>query len=177
MPELQVSEEIFGTKPERIGRPRLGLYYKLFSRFYEAIVMLSVLGQSRGKHAPATETKDVCKIIRRRFLRNLAYICDFDKCSDTCTAIGLEEKQQCYFFWVASNKRYEGTAEFLSKALNYLQEISELPSEEFNVKKLFLLKHCLHYSGLRIAKERKMLFVAVRKCLEKLGDMGPREGI
>lgn len=117
----------FELQPKFIGRSSSNKYHKLLSRFYEVSLLLQLLGQSRGDHKPKLHDLNRDQSTRRGFLQNLCYICDFDKGGDSCTAIGLEELDTRYRFWVASNK---GTAEitrFLENVLGSLRNIDDLP--------------------------------------------------
>ncbi|KAF7515266.1 hypothetical protein PCG10_003542, partial [Penicillium crustosum] len=120
----------FEIKPARVGRPRADPYNRLLSRLYEALVFLLLLGQSRGEHTSRTFYLDESTVTRRRFLQNLAYMCDFEKGGKTCTAIGLQECETCYRLWLASNEENGQTKEFLQKVLLSLQKISEDPEVE-----------------------------------------------
>jgi hypothetical protein len=90
-------------------KPRLDPQIRQLSWFYEPLVLLYTLGRTRGEYSCATLSahENVChlplKEVRRRFLNELAYMCDYDKGGDTVTAIGLESTPQRYVFWVASN--------------------------------------------------------------------------
>ena len=83
---------------------------KLMMRFYEPLVLQHVLDNTRGSHIPCQPPDvqdeselDNCKL-RRSFLNQLAYICDFKKGGDTVTAIALEETPAGVVFWVAANR-------------------------------------------------------------------------
>ena len=70
-------------------------------------MFLRALGKSGEIPTPKPTDLDTAQATRRRFLRNLSYICDFDKGGDTCTAFGLEDLETCYGFWVALNEGNE----------------------------------------------------------------------
>src|SRR5688500_17846751 len=77
------------------GTPRFDNYQTLIHRFYEPLILLAALGQTRGHHISKPHaTKE--QALHRRFLRNLAYVCDYEKGGKTTTAIGLEEKSDMY---------------------------------------------------------------------------------
>lgn len=76
--------------------PRLDLLERRLSRFYERLVLLYTLGSTRGEHSYAALSieQSISQLpledVWRRFLNELAYMCDYDKGGDTVTAIGLE---------------------------------------------------------------------------------------
>ena len=59
-------------KPKIVGRPRFDPYHKVLSRFYERLVLLQLLGKSRGNHQPKPHDLNAGQALRRDFLRNLS---------------------------------------------------------------------------------------------------------
>jgi hypothetical protein len=82
-------------------------------RFHEALVLLQTLSGSRNEHEGAQFhiEEDILslplKASRRRFLTDLAYICDYDCEGTTATAIALEVTHDESIFWVASSSSPE----------------------------------------------------------------------
>src|ERR1700761_7222066 len=95
--------------PPSPSKPRLDQHKRQLSRFYEPLILLFTLGSTRGEHRCDTTPERLyaselsIKDLRRRFLSELAYICDYDKGGETVAAIGLQSTPQCYVFWVAAN--------------------------------------------------------------------------
>lgn len=162
-------------KPKRVGTPRLDPYHRLLSRFYEPLVLLRVLGKSGGDSTPKPVDLDAVQATRRRVLRNLSYICDFDRGGDTCTAIGLEDLETSYRFWVASNKGNNKIVKFLELALASLRNIDN-PLEEFAPKAAEFSRFCIDFSTSRINKEKKCLFAAIYGCLQQLSHQNTERG-
>jgi hypothetical protein len=83
---------------------------KLLHRFYEPLGLLYALGKTRGEHTPRTspshEQVDSFSALelKREFLNELAFLCDYKKGGDTVTALALGQTPQGYVFWVAANK-------------------------------------------------------------------------
>lgn len=67
------------TQPLSVGQPWLNPYHRLLSRYYEHAVLLKLLGGSLKRHKKYPPGQELVKTRHRQFLRNLAYICDFDK--------------------------------------------------------------------------------------------------
>lgn len=90
--------------------PKSNLSPKLLHRFYEPLGLLFALGKARGerthKTLPSFEQADslTAQQLRRQFLDELAFLCDYKKGGDSCTAIALGQTPQGYVFWVAANK-------------------------------------------------------------------------
>lgn len=101
-------------------------------RFYEPLGLLFALGKARGEHtrraSPSSEQIDslAASQLKRKFLDELAFLCDHEKGGDTVTAIGLEQTPQSHIYWVAANKCPQGRiVPFLEKLLATLREWHE----------------------------------------------------
>jgi hypothetical protein len=89
--------------------PRLDPHQRILSRFYEPLILLCTLGRTRGEHRPADfpRSADVTswplKYVRRLFLNQLAFLCDYDTGGDSVTAISIQHTPQQRIFWIAAN--------------------------------------------------------------------------
>jgi hypothetical protein len=156
-----------GQKSRPCKTPRLDPLERRLSRFYEPLVLLYTLGSTRGEHTYATLSSKQSisylplKDVRRRFLNELAYMCDYDKGGDTVTAIGLESTPQRYVFWVASNSCPKGKiVPFLESLLIALRRTSAT-TEDIAVQ-------CISFAATRVKKYRSHLNPLLRRCLEWL---------
>jgi hypothetical protein len=168
-PELEIA-------PIGVGTPRLDPYRRLIARFYEPLFLLKALGQTRGEHTPQPTNSDARMEKRRRFLQNLAYVCDFKKGGDSCTAIGLEDCQAGYCFWVASNKESDETIPFLNKALGVLRGANSLPTSDLAATESALTQLCTKFATSRIKLEHKSFQREATKCISRLGKRTPGTG-
>ncbi|KAI1872120.1 uncharacterized protein JN550_004323 [Neoarthrinium moseri] len=157
-----------GAPQGTVGRPRLGQYPKLIARFFEPLILLHVLGATRGDHTPIPHNPKSPEFSRRRLLDNLAYLCDFDKGGPTTTALGLEERHDCFKFWIASNRPTTKTLKFMSNAIESLKALfnatpikREEAIEEFT-------EACIAFAKTRIIKEAKLLYRAIAVCSDHL---------
>jgi hypothetical protein len=112
-------------------QPRLDSRARLLSRFYEPLVLLYTLGRTRGQRTCVTmpPREDLVhlpiKDLRRIFLTELAYMCDYDKGDETVTALRLESTPERYIFWVASNAgSTTKTNNFLVSLLTKITQVS-----------------------------------------------------
>lgn len=80
-------------RPRPVVQHRVDPYFRLLSQFYEPLFLLNVLGQTRGEHTTVHSDLSDERSRRRRLLRNLAYVCNYDKGGSSCTAIGLEDSK------------------------------------------------------------------------------------
>lgn len=161
----------------RVGRPRLGAYNRLLSRFYEPLFLLRVLGQTRGQHTLDPPDHSLEQARRRKFLRNLAYVCDFTKGGSSCTAIGLEDSETCYNFWIASNASGDKIVEFAKNALGHLKPATSITGDfDEGQTKADFISFCLNFATSRVKKERQCLFQAIKQCYCIPGSVRTEQG-
>ncbi|KAI0101806.1 hypothetical protein GGR51DRAFT_528564 [Nemania sp. FL0031] len=137
-------------------------YFQLWRRFYEPLVILKILGHTRGEHSPSTPQSPV-----HRFLDNLAYLCDHDKGGSTTSAIGLENAPERFNFWIASNdpKQSAKSALFLTFILQDVRKIADLPAADRASLQGKLIRRCIEFAKLRVKKEAKLLAREITKCV------------
>jgi hypothetical protein len=81
---------------------------KLWHRLYEPLILLSAYGKSQGKHVKSDDASSEGyldgsnKTLRKKFLDELAYICDYSPSGNTVTAIAIRDGPQL-IYWVAAN--------------------------------------------------------------------------
>lgn len=159
------------TKADIISpnQPRLNSQERLLSRFYEPLVLLYTLGRTRGEHT-STEifsqehmTFLPLKDLRRIFLKELAYMCDFDKGGETVTALGLQSTPQGHIFWVASNAGSKPkTIDFLRSLLTKVMHMSANATTMECTEEV--ASQCIAFATPRIKKYRNHLKPLLRKC-------------
>lgn len=174
--ENNITSKQLPIDPVRVGPPRLSAYKRLLARFYEPLFLLRVLGQTRGQHtvgSPGPSSEQA----RRRFLGNLAFVCDFTKGGISCTAIGLEDSETCYRFWISSNASVEKIVEFAKNALSNLKRLTTVAgdSDKEQFKQEFT-RFCLSFAISRVKKERQCLFQAIRQCYPIPGSVKTKKG-
>ncbi|KAF0328621.1 hypothetical protein GQ607_004033 [Colletotrichum asianum] len=148
--------------------PRLDPYKRLLSRFYEALVLLWILRPVNGPHIISRLGNYSLQDVRRRFLRNLCFICDYDKGGKTTTAIGVEDTADGHIFWVSSNEgAKDRVVEFLNGVLKLLKHSNGHP-EGRRVAERTLMADCLEFARRRLHKESRILQSAARRCAETL---------
>ena len=162
--------------PIGVRTPRFDSYQRLLARFYEPLFLLRALGQTRGQHTPQPTNFDACMEKRRRFLQNLAFVCDFMKGGGSCTAIGLESCQTSYRFWVAANKMIDKIIPFLNQVLNILRGASNLPTPELTGTESALIRLCTSFATSRIREEHTSLKREVVSCISLLTGKSSRAG-
>src|ERR1700710_3026498 len=90
-----------------------GINYNIAREFYEAHALLEALGKVRGDRIEEADpqypphVKNIVSL-RREYLRDLAYLCDYGNAAHTTTAIALEERGNHITYWLASNTTISG---------------------------------------------------------------------
>ncbi|KAF2807533.1 uncharacterized protein BDZ99DRAFT_489804 [Mytilinidion resinicola] len=153
------------------------------SRFYEPLVLLHTLGSTRGEHtcAELSTRENVSQLplkdLRRMFLSELAYTCDYDKGGDTVTAIGLNSTPQNYVFWVASNScPRRKIVPFLESLLTNLRDISITATLVTLEGVNDIAAQCIRFATPRIKKYRSHLSPLLRKCHAYLAQTEREDG-
>lgn len=162
--------------PHSPNAPRLDREERHLRRFYEPLILMDVLGNVRKEHDISTSFSSLdisqvpIKSVRRQFLRDLSYMCDYKKGGDTVTAIGLQKSPEGYTFWVAANTcPNQKIVPFLKQLLKRLQIVSRnenavTDGEEENS----LAKMCIHFASKRIKDYCSLLKPHLEKCTHYL---------
>ncbi|RYP41094.1 hypothetical protein DL767_001255 [Monosporascus sp. MG133] len=153
--------------------PRTDPYARLLHRFFEALILLHVLGQTRGKHDTYPGDAFTSQEKRRRLLCNLAYLCDYDKGGPTTSAIGIEDGPDQFIFWVASNANGASSKilEFLRTTLVEAKTIIRLDGDRRLALEDNFTRRCIGFAKHRVKKEAKMLWRAMDEAGEKYPDL------
>jgi len=160
---------------------------KLLKRFYEALVLLEVLGKNRGEkkeeEIPDIESDPVGlnkDRLRRSFIRNLAYLCDYEKGGDRTTAIALEKTPQCIRYHLASNKcpasmsaSGDRTKQFAQEVLHMLRASTSSTLASIEVE---IFHKAVIFQSPRIKEYSKILDNNIEVVLEHLQSLTDVEG-
>lgn len=138
-------------------------------RLYEPLVLLHVLDTIQGEHIarskddlsyPDRISKDE---LRRRFLDELSYVCDYKKGGDTMTAIFVSSTPLTYYIATNKNSFHDG------RVLRFLRDILQLlagATKEGAASERRILKKCTSFSKDRILVYQQFLRTFLEKCLE-----------
>jgi hypothetical protein len=156
---------------------------RLLCRFYEPLILLLTLGKTRDNHTlsdlPRSSDflKWPLKFLRRLFLHELAFVCDYKKGGDTVAAIGLETTPEKKIFWIAANScPAQKIVPFLRQLLARLKTIADNPANtKEGVEEVVeeIAKSCIEFGTHRIKAYRKFLGTHTAKCLSDLSTKTP----
>ncbi|KAK7430318.1 hypothetical protein QQZ08_003066 [Neonectria magnoliae] len=152
-----------------MGKPRLDKYQGLLSRFFETLMLLFILRKVVGPHTLNPLDSSTLTACRRRFIKNLAFICDYNKGGDATASVAIENRRECFVFWVASNEETgQNVTSFLGSILAELKGTPTLRDARTRNDEDSIARACTTFSSSRIQKESKILFNAGKKCVENL---------
>lgn len=165
--------------------PRLDAHNRLLCRFYEPLALLHILDPNGDKRIPRCPSQDLItsslhpQELRRTFLEQLAYVCDFVKGGDTVTAIALEAHPSGATYWIASNKEpNEGVILYVHEILKLLGNLSS-PSSEGSRKTLEdrIASKCVQFNARRVKAYQTLIRKPLKICLEILNKSKEDEGM
>jgi hypothetical protein len=156
---------------------------KLLRRFYEPLVLLHVLdpnGEERILHAlehTDTVNMQLCEL-RRTFLNQLAYVCDYITGGDTVTAIALEAQPSGVIFWVTSNTEVSpATRLFLHGILTTLQSLGFSQTDDSTVTaEAEIAQRCIEFNIRRVKTYQTFMRRSLDQCLVALRCSGKPAG-
>ncbi|OTA88869.1 hypothetical protein M434DRAFT_34660 [Hypoxylon sp. CO27-5] len=152
--------------------PRKDKYLRLLCRFYEPLVLLAALGKTRGTHTSNPQDTSTTQSKRRRLLRNLSYLCDYEKGGETTSSIGLEENEHYFIFWLASNATRPRTChnivEFLQRTFAQIHSMITSGENGRGHAEHEFIDKCIEFAKSRVRKEIKLLSKAIEKCEKHL---------
>ncbi|KAK8251957.1 hypothetical protein IWZ00DRAFT_488409 [Phyllosticta capitalensis] len=145
----------------------------LLSQFYEPLVLLHALGQTRGERVPESRDARLANLsddqLRQLFLNHLAYSCDYDKGGETVTAVALEDRPQGPRYWLSAN---EGPREkvklFVEALLQTLRELARNPDDITEEDLESVARECISFARHRIKNYWPLLVTQRRRCLKTL---------
>lgn len=149
--------------------PRFDPYLRLIYRFYEAIYLLSLLGNTRGPHVAPVFDPSSLVAVRRRFIKNLAFLCDGLKGGESISSIAVEDRPDRYVFWVSSNKGpSDGTLVFLRSVLDDVKAFIRSNQGDRIAVENDLIRRCVESSLKRIRPQAHSLVNCAKRCRDHL---------
>lgn len=149
--------------------PRFDPYERLLYRFFEAVYLLALLGNIRGPHLTTVFNPSSLISIRRRFLKNLAFLCDGLKGGDSTASIAIQDRPDCYVFWVSSNQGpSDTTLDFLRSVLGEVKSFVKSPRVDQEGVENDLILKCVHFAFRRMRSQAHSLVNRAKTCRDHL---------
>ena len=164
----------------KVGKPRMDRTERLLQRFYEPLVLLRVLDPTRGvqnTNMVSDSRSDNSQDLRRKFLDQLSWTCDYKHGGDTVSAIAAEANPQGTIFWLAANTNPKQKAlphlNWILRQLEDSPSMSEQETEELENK---ITARCIEFSKDKVKNYRRKLCHFIRKCVEILANQSDQPG-
>jgi len=148
---------------------------KLWNRFYEPLILLLAYGKSQGKRVKTDETSSEeyldggnKKTLSKKFLDELAYICDYSPGGDTVAAIAIQDGPHL-IYWVAANtSKGSKVKPFLSDILQLLGQVYNASEERVSTLEYQISDRAMVFSAQKLQRYRFMLKRTINTCLSIL---------
>jgi hypothetical protein len=148
------------------GRPRMDPTERLLHRFYEPLVLLRILDPTRGAqntNMVPDSGSDTLQELRRKFLDQLSWTCDYKHGGHTVSAIAAEATPQGTIFWLAATTNPTQKAlphlEWILKQLEDSSSASEQEREELEGK---ITARCIEFSKDKVKNYCRQLCSLIR---------------
>jgi hypothetical protein len=187
---MSQTNEAYPSPPNtivRVGTPRFDKYQRLIARLYEAMILLWLEQPIQGPQVTVKHDNVSLIASRRRLTTGLAHFCDWDKGGRTTTSIGIEDSEEAFIFWVASNQGFEHdefgsaprTPTFLRQSLRRLQDVTRQPDPSaawLAHQAEELARSFAVFAASRIRKEASLLSRMATLCIGHLNGSVTRRG-
>jgi hypothetical protein len=165
------------TRPDRSSQKRS------LCRAYEPLVLLYTLRSREEDYVQAMlpNEEDTLylppKLTIRKFLEDLAYLCDYDKGYDTVTAIGMESSLQQNVLWIASNTSpTRGIINFVKARLVDIKQLSATVGTDKSRQVEDFVSTCIDFATPQIIEDMRSLLSGLQTCKSYLEKHRPEEG-
>lgn len=149
--------------------PRFDRFERLIYRFYEAVYLLSLLGNTRGPHVATVFDPSSFIAVRRRFLKNLAFLCDNLKGGDSTASIAVQDRHDCFVFWISSNGGpSDRVLVFLRSVLEDIKAFVRSTQDAGRDVENDLVRKCVLFSQKRMRSQAHSLVNCARRCRDHL---------
>jgi hypothetical protein len=155
---------------------------KLMKRFYEPLILQHVLGSTRGPHIACEPlaSEDMSELgdckLRRSFVDQLAYICNFKKGGATVTAVALEQRPAGVVFWVAANDILpDKVVPFLSDVLRDLASLDGATADHKRATETRIFASAVTFGKARMETYRKFMQEPLNRCVQALDEFDGKQ--
>lgn len=163
------------------GRPRFDPTVRLLHRFYEPLVLLSILDPTRGgpTYSPVLEEGlDGSHNWWRKFLDQLSWICDSRQGGSTVSAVAAEASPDGPIFWLAANTDpAKWTIPHLEWVLKQLENSHDASPQEMNELETRIITRCIEFSKDKVKNYSRILCNRVGDAAELLAGKSNNSGL
>lgn len=152
---------------------------KLWDRFYEPLILLLAYGKSQGRHVKSDEAwSENDKRLSKRFLDELAYMCDYSPSGDTVAAVAIQDGPRLTY-WVAANtnkgSKVKLMKSFLLSILERLGQVYNASDEHVCDLRREISDSAMKFADEKLRRYRFKVKCAIKTCLSKLETQNEEE--
>ena len=148
---------------------------KLMHRFYEPLQLLAILNADRGSgevDLPADPQSREFRMILRRFLDDLSWLCDNKHGGETVSAVAAQSLPEGTKYWLVS--RYEKSFDHLRWVLTILEAVGRGSSDETVLEYgLAIAEESILFSKDKIKNYLRSFKIAYRTARDELRRKNP----
>ena len=142
---------------------------KLMHRFYEPLQLLTILNADRGSgevDLPANTQSREIRMIWRRFLDDLSWLCDNKHGGETVSAVAAQSLSEGNKLWLAS--RFERSFNHLKWVLAELKAVDGSTDEEVSMIGMAIAEKSILFSKDKVKNYLRFLKIAYHKARGEL---------
>ena len=169
------------TSVAKVGKPRLDPNQRLLHRFYEPLILLSILEPTRGSsnsHGTPDSSSDGHQDFWHKFLDQLSYLCDYQQGGTTVSAIAAQDTPTGSTFWLAANAASLQKAlphlEWVLRALESLHDASPTELDEVEEQ---IFTRCIEFSADKVKNYSRRLCGEFGRATDLLGSPAAQSGL
>ncbi len=147
---------------------------KLWNWFYKSLILLLTYEKSQRMHVKFDETSfkeyldDSNKTLSKRFLNELAYICNYSLDEDTVTTIAIQNESHLIYWMIINTSKESKIKSFLFNILQLLDQMYNT-SEKWVSTLEYQISDCtMIFSAQKLQRYRFMLKRMINICLSIL---------
>jgi hypothetical protein len=156
----------------RPGKPRLDSTERLLHRFYEPLVLLSILEPTRGDLEPnSTSRFNTAESYNlwHKFLDQISWLCDYKKGGTTVSSIAVQATIQGPTYWLAANSNPSAMAKpHLEWVLGELTNLHNLSPDQLQIVEDEIVARSIAFSSEKIKTYGRLLCKSIKFVLEHL---------
>jgi hypothetical protein len=166
--------EAYDFPTARSGKPRLDSTKRLLHRFYEPLVLLSILEPTRGDREPhfasGFDTVESYHLWHK-FLDQISWLCDYESGGKTVSAIAVQATPQGPTYWLSTNSDPTTKAlPHLEWVLRRLANLRELSSDQLGIVEDEIVASSITHSSDKVKTYSRWLFKSIKCVMEHLPD-------
>jgi hypothetical protein len=160
-----------------VGKPRLNGAERLLHRFYEPLVLLSILQPARGERAFNTDptyNKTDPGRLWHKFLNQISWLCDYKRGGRTVSSVAVQATAPGPTYWLAANSNPVPKAlPHLEWLLRELANLQALLPDQLQMVEDEIVTRCISFSAAKVKFYGRQLDKSIKCVIEQSGTWPP----